>query len=137
MNMSAQIELAIDEFTSPCENPVAPNTPLTEIVKMLDSESYRHVPVVDGDKPVGIISSRDLKFITRLDVANLELSAADFMTEDPFTVVVGTPIQDVALEMSKQKIGSAIVTDQDGKIEGIFTTTDALNALVEVLRGEY
>lgn len=135
--MSEQIELPIDEFTSPCENPVEPSTPLSEIMKMLNAESYRHVPVVDRDKPVGIISSRDLKFISRLDVANLDLSAADFMTEDPYTAVTGTPLQDVALEMSKRKIGSAIITDQDGKIEGIFTTTDALNALVEVLRGEY
>lgn len=135
--MSEQINLAIDEFTSPCENPVAPETPLKEIISLLDSESYRHIPVIENGKPIGIISSRDLKFITRLDVGNMDFTARDFMTADPYTVVCGTPLEDVALEMSSRKIGSSIVTNQDGEIEGIFTTTDALNALVEVLRGEF
>lgn len=135
--MQDQINLPIDEFTSPCENPVSADTPMTEIVKLLDQEGYRHVPVVEEGKPIGIISSRDLKFLTRLDLANLDFAAKDFMTSDPYTTVIGTPLQDVALEMSKRKIGSTIVTDAQGKIEGIFTTTDALNALVEVLRGEY
>mgnify|MGYP000267030272 CR=1 FL=1 len=31
--------------------------------------------------------------------------------------------------------GSAIVNDEDGRLLGIFTATDALNALVEVIRG--
>ena len=135
--MSKQIDLPIDEFTSPCENPVDPNTPLSDIINLLDSETYRHIPVVEDGRPIGIISSRDLKFITRLDVGNVDFTARDFMVADPYTVVVGTPIQDVALEMSQRKIGSAIVTNEDGNIEGIFTTTDALNALVEVLRGEF
>ena len=39
------------------------------------------------------------------------------------------------LAMSKQKIGSAVVSDHN-EIVGIFTSTDALNALVEILRGQ-
>ena len=130
------IELIVDEFTSPCENPVSPETSLKEIISLLEKENYRHVPVVENSKPIGIISSRDLKFISRLDVANLDFKAREFMTADPFTVTVGTPVQEVAFEMSQRKIGSAIVTNSDGEIEGIFTTTDALNALVEILRGD-
>jgi predicted transcriptional regulator len=38
--------------------------------------------------------------------------------------------------MSSKKLGSLIVTNSSGDVSGIFTNTDALNALVEVLRGE-
>ena len=38
--------------------------------------------------------------------------------------------------MSSKKLGSAIVLDEQGDLAGIFTTTDALNALVEVIRGK-
>jgi acetoin utilization protein AcuB len=37
-----------------------------------------------------------------------------------------------AREMSKRKWGSALVTDQ-GKVVGVFTTTDALRALSDAL----
>jgi acetoin utilization protein AcuB len=40
---------------------------------------------------------------------------------------------EVALQLSSQKVGSALVLDESGEIYGIFTTTDALNALVEIL----
>lgn len=135
--MSKEINLLVDEYTSPCENPVHPDTPLKDIIDILKSETYRHIPVVENQKPVGIISSRDLKFISRLDVPNIDFKASEFMTPDPYTVVTGTTVQDVAFEMSSRKIGSAIVTNPNGEIEGIFTTTDALNALVEILRGEF
>ena len=38
--------------------------------------------------------------------------------------------------MSDAKIGSLIVNDDNEKLVGIFTNTDALNALIEVLRGD-
>lgn len=43
------------------------------------------------------------------------------------------PLLDVVFHLSEEKIGSAIITD-DGKLDGIFTTTDALNALVDILK---
>ena len=57
-------------------------------------------------------------------------------TPDPLTVSSGTSLIDAAFEMSEVKIGSLIVNDEHGRVMGIFTSTDGLNALVEVLRGE-
>jgi CBS domain-containing protein len=62
--------------------------------------------------------------------------AEDFMTAAPYCVPAGTPLEEVAFEMSAHKFGSVLVTDEDGNVSGIFTSIDALNALVEVLRGE-
>jgi CBS domain-containing protein len=39
----------------------------------------------------------------------------------------------VAYRLSKEKKGSAIVLDLEERLYGIFTTTDALNALVEIV----
>lgn len=41
---------------------------------------------------------------------------------------------DAAEIMAKRKYGCAIVVDEGGRIEGIFTTIDALGALVDALR---
>ena len=44
------------------------------------------------------------------------------------------PLDEVAHAMSEKKVGSVIVNDEDGKFLGIFTVTDALNALIEIVR---
>ena len=43
-------------------------------------------------------------------------------------------LDEVALAMSEKKVGSVIVNDDEGRFYGIFTATDALNALVETVR---
>ena len=56
------------------------------------------------------------------------------MSPQPFIVSSETPLEEVALSMSRQKFGSALVRDEKDQTLGIFTVTDALNALIEVLR---
>ncbi len=60
------------------------------------------------------------------------------MTANPYIVEPDVELEKVVFHMSKNKIGSAIVKFDGGANTefGIFTSTDALNALLEVLRGE-
>lgn len=133
--MKKNIELTVDEFTSPCPEVVTPSTSVKEIMWMMEMKGVRHIPVVEDGQATGIISDRDIRLMAHVE--NIEkLTAADIMSDTPYAVTSNTPLEEVAYEMSDKKIGSAIVNGLDGKIEGIFTSTDALNALVEVLRGE-
>lgn len=50
--------------------------------------------------------------------------------------LIGIVVFEAAYEMSLNKIGSMVVVDDHGEVFGIFTTTDALNALIEIVRGE-
>lgn len=127
--------VAVEEFTSPGPYSVAPETPYQDIMKLMDEGGVRHIPVLDGKEPVGMISDRDLKLVRFLENGT-KVVAADLMSGTPYLVDTESPLDEVALEMSRRKIGSAIVMDAEGKVSGIFTATDALNALVEVLRGE-
>ncbi len=54
----------------------------------------------------------------------------------PYIVETDTPLNTVITEMSKRKIGSAIVV-KSGKLSGIVTTTDIGNALVELLESQF
>ncbi|MCE3014031.1 MAG: CBS domain-containing protein, partial [Proteobacteria bacterium] len=56
----------------------------------------------------------------------------DIMSTDPLVVRANDPLSEVAYLLSSSKVGSAIVMDENDEIFGIFTTTDALNALVEI-----
>ena len=122
--------IAVDEYVSPIDHFVSADTNLHDIYKLMEENSWRHIPITENNKPIGILSARDIYLLKSLP------KAMDVMIKNPYTVESGFAIEDVALEMSKRKIGSALVVNTEGELEGIFTSTDALNALIEVVRGE-
>ena len=126
--------LTVEEFTTPCPKVVSPDMSLKSLEKLLKDEDIRHIPVQEGDTLVGIISERDLFFSYRSENRN-GLSAKDIMQKDPYVVGSETKLSEVAFHMAKHKYGSALVRNMHGEL-GIFTSIDALNALVEVLRGD-
>jgi acetoin utilization protein AcuB len=128
--------LSIDGYTSPCPVTINENDNLTMAFSILEKEKFRHLPVVDNDgKLVGILSERDLHALQ--DFSSLKHPVVkDCMEEDVIAVQVGASLLETAFLLSDKKIGSVLVRDAQGKLEGIFTTTDALNALIEIIRGE-
>lgn len=131
-NSSEQFSnITVDEYSTPCPIVVPMNAPVATAISIMQEHSIRHLPVVDGQRVVGIISDRD----TRIATAGYEnqISIANLMQPAPYHVEKNTPLLDVVFHLSEEKIGSAIITD-DGKLDGIFTTTDALNALVDMLK---
>jgi acetoin utilization protein AcuB len=124
---------------------LAADSRLLDAVLLPRSTGKRHVPVIaSGDKPVGIISDRD---VLRLSPSVLSpLSAEKYnevfestpvtqvMTRDPVTIRPDTPMQDAVHIMSTRKISSLLVTDSDGKLVGIITSSDLLIFLQYLLR---
>lgn len=128
--------LTVEEFSTPNPLSVLPSDKLPSVWQLMQKKGIRHVVVknVPG-KIVGIISQRDLTAFSQAnEFANIE--AKDIMIRDVFTVPPDAKLYEVALKMSQEKIGSTIVHDPDTDYMGIFTATDALNALVEILRGD-
>tara|TARA_Y100000768_G_scaffold388967_1_gene389417 strand:+ start:2686 stop:3162 length:477 start_codon:yes stop_codon:yes gene_type:complete len=125
--------IPIDEYTSPIEVVFKQDTPLIEIEKFFAQGNYRHAPIVHDGKPVGLVSQRDLY---RAYATNKEGTkvASDVMVEDPLCVALGTGLDTVAFKMAEKKIGSVLVVDQEGRLDGIFTSIDGFNALIEILR---
>lgn len=128
------LNITIDEFTSPSPTFCSKETKVEEIKSIMEAGGIRHLPVIENDIPIGIISSRNITMISCLPGNDL-FTAKDIMIDHPYCVQLGSPLEEVAFEMSKRKIGSAIIVDKSGKIEGIFTSTDGLNALIEIIRG--
>lgn len=127
----------VEEFTTP--NPVTANenTSTDELRALMTTYGVRHLPIVRGGDVVGVVSDRDLRVAQGLsDAHRLQVLAADIMSVDPVSVKADTPLDEVAFTMSDRKIGSVIVREADGSFLGIFTLTDALNALIEVVRGD-
>ena len=56
------------------------------------------------------------------------------MVSDPYVAGSRTPLFEVTEKMASEKIGSAVVIDDEDQVLGIFTTTDALELLTEMLQ---
>jgi acetoin utilization protein AcuB len=123
----------IEEYTTRDPVVVAPDTKVEEVIAIFRKFRFRHLPVVKDGKAVGIISDRDILLARPMGVAGI-IRAAEVMTSNPYAVEIDAPLDEVAQELAHQKLGSALVFDKAGNFYGIFTATDALNALVELLR---
>jgi CBS domain-containing protein len=98
----------------------------------------RHIPVVDGTRLVGMVSSRDLlaaSLSKTLDFESMErrthigsVEVREVMSTDLFTVAPDAPLEVVASVMVKHKIGCVPVSDSDANLVGLVTDTDLLKA---------
>ncbi len=129
------ITVPVEEFTTP--DPITATGEMTvdELQALMEHHGIRHLPVLEDDAVIGVISDRDVRLIAGLtDTEKRQVRAADIMATDPLTVSAAAPLDEVAYAMSEKKVGSAIVNDEEGRFLGIFTAIDALNALIEIVR---
>lgn len=128
-------DLKVEEFTSPYVISISSQDHLDTALNLMQENGIRHLPVIDDSDVLGVISERDV--LTHVGkVWNKVPHVGDIMNADILSVNVHDNLGDVAFQLSSQKKGSALVLDDEGKVYGIFTTTDALNALVEIFLQE-
>jgi CBS domain-containing protein len=113
---------------------------LKEVDEIISDQHIRHVPVVSGDKIIGMLSKTDLQkisFVNTVDGDGLttamydNLSIDQVMTKDVTTVEKDDTILDVATILSKNEFHALPVTEK-GKLVGIVTTTDLVKFLIDL-----
>jgi acetoin utilization protein AcuB len=125
--------LVRDIMTSPVVS-IHSDISLQDAYRTMQEKGIRHLPVVDGDKLVGIVTDRDLRLATSALVPTPfapggKVSAV--MCRTPVTADAMDPVEDAARTMREQKIGCLPVMD-DGKLIGIITGLDLLDALMQM-----
>jgi acetoin utilization protein AcuB len=96
----------------------------------------RHLPVLHGARLVGVVSHRDLlRLETAVNIDRLRCPISDAMVTPVYSVAPTASLHEVVRHMAGLKLGSAVVVDE-GRVVGIFTTTDALRALAGLLAAQ-
>ena len=104
---------------------------LSDVIQKMREHDCHHIPILDGARIFGILSSQDMhELALRLGENTEDLLAGDVCTRDPLTVEPMTPVKDVAQSMLDRGCGSALVTEGDLLI-GIFTSTDAMRVIAD------
>jgi CBS domain-containing protein len=116
-----------------------PDTSVANIIELMNEHNIRHIPIKQGDRIVGIVSERDLRWIGNPKIVlpiTFDIPVAHVMTYNPYSVDINTPLTDVIMEMTEQKLGAAIVLSA-GRLAGIVTTIDICRALGELLESQF
>lgn len=114
---------------------------LFDVKEIFDTKKIRHLPVVSGEKVVGLISKTDFYRATygigqkevQEQVNNAifhTLKIEDIMTKDIVTVSNDSLIHEVA-EIFAGSQFNALPVLEGGKLKGIVTTTDIIKYLLE------
>ncbi len=127
-----------DLMTSPVQV-IGPDAPAWEAVGLMRSRRVRRLPVVDGDTLVGIVTWTDVVRVRppaiggRWHVPSLAAGVLvrHLMTSTPITVSPETRVEEAAALMRRHKIGGLPVVE-GGRLVGIITESDLLEALVEI-----
>lgn len=99
---------------------IGPDVKLREAVQLMARYKISGVPVTVGQKLVGILTNRDLRF-----EENLELSVSDIMTKDSLvTAKVGTTLEEAKKLLHKHRIEKLLVVDDKGNLKGLITIKD-------------
>ena len=120
-----------------------PEQNLTGVSDALRYFEFRHVPVVDDGKLVGVVSRTDLLRMAASDFEGLQATrteslasqkfVTELMTTDVRTVRADTPLLEAARLLREHQIGCLPVVDDAQMLVGIVTTTDFLTLSIHFL----
>ncbi|MCK5638831.1 MAG: CBS domain-containing protein [Flavobacteriaceae bacterium] len=109
--------------------------------KRMKVNHIRHMPVVDGEQLIGLLSLSDLQRISFIDAYSKEgtedtpvynmLSIKDMMIKKPISIYPSTTILEASKLLATKEFHSLPVVE-DGKLVGIITTTDLLNFFINL-----
>ncbi len=100
---------------------IAPDASIRDLIELTQAHRISGVPVVKGKDLVGIVTSRDLRFESRLDAA---VSSIMTPKERLVTAKEGTPFEDIKALLKKHRIEKVLLVDDNFHLKGMMTTTD-------------
>jgi acetoin utilization protein AcuB len=126
----------IQKFMSVMPHTVSFDLPLTGAISLMREQKIRHLPVMNGEKLVGVLTDRDVKLVSGFAGSDT-MRVEQAMIPEPYVVTPDASLDHVVSEMAEHRYGCAVIRQENGKVVGIFTATDGLRVLSEQLGGFY
>lgn len=103
-------------------NPITlpPHSTLREALNLMKHYKISGIPIVEGEKLVGILTNRDLRFETDLD----QRVDRVMTKENLITAPVGTSLEEAETILQRHKIEKLLIVDEDHRLKGLITVKD-------------
>jgi IMP dehydrogenase len=99
---------------------IGPERPIADALEVMRRYKISGVPVTQNGKLVGILTNRDLRFVSRTDIP-----IADVMTKkNLITVPVGTTLEDAEEILHQHRVEKLLVVNDAYELKGLITVKD-------------
>ncbi len=112
-----------------------PGDPLDKARRLMREHGFRHLPVTDGGRPVGLITDHHIHRAAAGE-SGRQAAVGDVERSAGYVVDLSAPLDLVLDEMARRHQDAALVV-KGGKLVGIFTASDACRGFAEQLRREH
>lgn len=100
---------------------LSPDNYVYEAEALMAKYKISGVPICEGEKLVGIITNRDMRFMTDF---NVKISTVMTPEERLITAPVGTTLEEAKVILQKHRVEKLPLVDQNGKLSGLITIKD-------------
>jgi acetoin utilization protein AcuB len=110
---------------------ISPDKRVGQALQLMQKHDIRHLPVLQGDRMVGWITSRDLREVLLASMLE-QITVGDMMIKAPLSVTADTGVEEAARLILEHKIGGMPVLDGD-RLVGVITMLDVIGAFLTLL----
>ena len=123
---------------------ITKETTLATALQLMRDNKIRRLPVLEGDKLIGIVTDRDLREVTPSPATSLSMHELNYLLAKTkigsilpkknkvITIDANAFLEEAALLMRDHKIGGIPVVEGD-KLVGIITETNIFDAFIEIM----
>lgn len=99
---------------------IPPNYTVGEALDVMAEYRISGLPVVEGSKLVGILTNRDVRFVTDMSTLVSEVMTSKNLV----TVPMGTTLEQAKHHLHENRIEKLLVVDEENKLRGLLTIKD-------------
>ncbi len=121
-NQAREVDIVKRSVSGMILNPItiSPETSVSEALNLMKRFKISGIPVTEGKKLVGILTNRDLRFETRMNIPVKELMTS----ENLITAPIGTSLEEAKKVLHKHRIEKLLIVDDDFNLKGLITVKD-------------
>lgn len=121
---------------------IGPDDSMLDAVNRMRDRKVHMLPVLDGEKIVGVVTDRDIKRSSASDASTLEIhelmyliskiKVRDIMSKKVVTVPDDYTVEETAEVLLESRISGVPVVDKAGKLVGVITQSDIFRVLISI-----
>jgi len=129
-------DISIEQIMTPDPATISPQSSAAEARRLLSSNFINHLPVVEGDRLVGMVSSSDLLKLYLLDdsLTMFARATVDQIMETHLVVLSDSAtLREAAEKLSMGNFHALPIVNKKRRLVGIVTSSDLINELLKEL----